>query len=993
LQKCGIPWPYNIPAIFLRGRQYHLRPSLNCFFEQIRSDFQDRSDILKDMPEKKDAHKQADTLIAIVRGMVSELHGDRNYTLPITLDSALDRDLGLDSLARVELLSRLEHSFQIRLSEKILAGAESLRDLLRAVIAAQSQEQIVATAIDHLVATDQLTAEAADAVTLLDVLAWHDRASPNHLHITLYPEEGIQEKISFHDLSKGAEAVASGIQHHGIEPGQTVALMLPTSRDYFYSFFGVLLAGAVPVPLYPPARPSQIEEHLRRHRGILNNSLTAMLITNQEVLPLARLLKAHVETLRSSLTVEDLCSSGGQVSRHIARPGDTAFLQYTSGSTGNPKGVVLSHANLLANIRAMGMAAQANSGDVFVSWLPLYHDMGLIGAWLGSLYYGCRLVIMSPLSFLVHPENWLWAIHRHRGTISASPNFGFELCLKRIDERDINGLDLSSWRVAFNGAEPVSPLTVTKFAERFRKYGFRPETMAPVYGLAESSVGLAFPLPASAPLIDSIERQPFMEHGKAVPASGDEAHSLRFVSCGQPLAGHRIRIVDANDSELPDRQEGRLQFCGPSATSGYYRNIEETKLLFHGKWLDSGDLAYMADGNLYITSRIKDIIIRGGRNIYPHELEEAIGEIKGIRKGCVAVFGAEDQASGTEKLVVIAETRKREREELQHLHSAVNSCVTDLLGLPPDDVLLAPPHTVLKTSSGKLRRSATRDLYAQGHMGRKGRAVWWQLVRMGLSGLLPQLRKGIKRMSELFYAGYVWGLFYALAVPVWLLVVLLPKLEWRWAVVRRASRLLVRLSGTPLVINYLAEIPTNRPMVLVSNHMSYLDAIVVIAAIPLNVSFVAKMELKERFVARWFLFRMDVEFVERFDVEQGALGTRRIARKGTKGSSLFFFAEGTFQRIPGLLPFRMGAFVTAVQSGLSVVPVTIRGTRHILTSGSWFPRLGVVTVTVSRPIKPKGANWTDAVELRDAIRHEILRYCGETDLADTRPPVRGQMNT
>ncbi|MEW6518293.1 MAG: AMP-binding protein [Thermodesulfobacteriota bacterium] len=945
------------------------------------------------MPEKNDAHKQADALLEIVRGLLGELQGERGYVLPLTLDSSLDRDLGLDSLARVELLTRLERGCQVRLAEKTLAEAESLRDLLRAVLAARSPEQPLALAVEQLTTAGQLTSEAADAVTLPDVLAWHDHASPDHLHITLYAEEGRQEQITFHDLSTGAAAVAAGLQQRGIEPGQAVALMLPTSRDYFYSFFGVLLAGAVPVPLYPPARPSQIEEHLRRHRGILNNSLAAMLIANQEVLPLARLLKTHVETLRAALTVAELCSSAGRLSRPPARPGDTAFLQYTSGSTGSPKGVVLSHANLLANIRAMGTAVQAHSGDVFVSWLPLYHDMGLIGAWLGSLYYGCRLVIMSPLSFLVHPENWLWAIHRHRGTISASPNFGFELCLKRIDERDISGLDLSSWRLAFNGAEPVSPLTVARFAGRFGRYGFRPEVMTPVYGLAESSVGLAFPPPASPPLIDSIARQPFMEQGRAVPAAGDDPHSLRFVSCGQPLAGHRLRIVDAGDGELPERQQGRLQFCGPSATSGYYRDIEETKRLFHGKWLDSGDLAYMADGNVYITSRVKDIIIRGGRNIYPHEVEEAIGEIEGIRKGCVAVFGAADQASGTEKLVVLAETRRTGREELQQLHGAVNNCVIDLLGLPPDDVVLAPPHTVLKTSSGKLRRAATRDFYAQGLPGGKGRAIWWQLVRLGFSGLLPQLRKGGKRLAELCFAGYAWGLFLGLAVTVWLLVVLLPEMKWRWSVVRKACRLLVRLTGTPLAVKYLAELPAGRPVVLVSNHMSYLDAIAIIAALPLNPSFVAKMELRESFVSRWFLSRLDVEFVERFDVEQGALGSRRLARKGTAGSSLFFFAEGTFQRMPGLLPFRMGAFVAAVQSGLAVVPVTIRGTRHILTGGSWFPRRGVVTITLGQPIKSAGSSWADAVRLRDAVRHEILRHCGETDLADTRPPVRGKMNS
>lgn len=974
----------------MRPRAYAFFPALPCSFEQIRGDSQDRSTLLDDMPEKKEARKQADILIEIVRQLACELHEERDYTLSITLDSALDRDLGFDSLARVELLSRIERSFKVRLSEKILARSESIRDLLRAVLAAQSPERRLDSTIENLAVTDQLTAEASGATTLIDVLAWHDRTSPDHLHISLYSEGDIQEKISFHALKEGAEAVASGLQYHGIEPGQTVALMLPTSRDYFCSFFGILLAGAIPVPLYPPARPTQIEEHLRRHRGILKNSLAAMLITDPEVLPIARLLKAHVENLKASLTVEDLCSAGGPMAPHNARPGDTAFLQYTSGSTGNPKGVVLSHANLLANIRAMGTAVQADSTDIFVSWLPLYHDMGLIGAWLGSLYYGCQLVIMSPLSFLIHPESWLWTIHRHRGTISASPNFGFELCLKKIDKRDIDGLDLSSWRLAFNGAEPVSPLTVTQFTERFRSYGFRPEVMAPVYGLAESSVGLAFPPPASPPLIDSIERQAFMEHGKAMTAAEDDTHCLRFVSCGPPLAGHHIRIVDANDVELPERQEGRLQFYGPSATSGYFRNIEETKRLFHGKWLDSGDLAYMADGNVFITSRIKDIIIRGGRNIYPHELEEAIGEIREIRKGCVVVFGCKDHESGTEKLVVVAETRERKHEKLQHLHTTVINCVIDLLGLPPDDILLAPPHTVLKTSSGKLRRSATRDLYTQGLLGRKSRAVWWQLVRMGLSGLLPLLRKGTKQIPELLYAGYGWGLFYMLAVPVWLLVVLLPKLEWRWIVVRKATRLLVRLSGTPLVVNYLADLPEDRPLVLVSNHMSYLDAIVLIAAIPLNISFVAKMELKERFVAHWFLSRMDVEFVERFDVEQGALGTRRITRKGTQGTSLFFFAEGTFQRIPGLLPFRMGAFVSAVQSGLPVVPVIIRGTRHMLPSGSWFPRRRVVTVTISEPIQAKGSDWADAVKLRDAVRNEILRHCGEANLAGTRPPVRGK---
>ncbi len=351
----------------------------------------------------------------------------------------------------------------------------------------------------ELTTSNQDPKEATGASTLVDVLAWHGHSQPDRLHINIYTEGELKDKITFGALQQKATEVASGLQKRGIEPGQRVALMLPTSPDYFSSFFGVLLAGAIPVPLYPPARLSQIEEHLRRHIGILNNSLAALLITIPEVQPLARLLKAQAPALQGSVTVQQLVSHSNHYQAPEIRAEDTAFLQYTSGSTGNPKGVVLSHANLLANIRAMGHCIEAKSSDVFVSWLPLYHDMGLIGAWLGSLYYGCQLVIMSPMAFLVHPENWLWAIHRHRGTLSASPNFGYEFCLKKIEDRDIDGLDLSSWRLAFNGAEPVSPTTVEDFPARFKQHGFGAQAMAPVYGLAESSVGLAFPPPEQHP--------------------------------------------------------------------------------------------------------------------------------------------------------------------------------------------------------------------------------------------------------------------------------------------------------------------------------------------------------------------------------------------------------------------------------------------------------------------------------------------------------------
>ncbi len=346
---------------------------------------------------------------------------------------------------------------------------------------------------------------------------------------------------------------------------------------------------------------------------------------------------------------------------------DIAFLQYTSGSTGSPKGVVLTHANLLANIRAMGRAAGVLPNDVFVSWLPLYHDMGLIGAWLGTLYHGVPLVVMSPTDFLGRPESWLWAMHRHRGTLSGAPNFAYEICATRLDDSRLAGLDLSSWRVAYNGSEPVSPDTVVRFNRRFAAYGFDPRAQAPVYGLAESAVGLTFPPLDRGVLIDRVDRRQLAIAGDGTSGARGRCERAAHRLLRAPPAGHEIRVVDAAGQECPERREGRIEFRGPSATSGYFRNPEATRRLFDDGWLDTGDLGYLAGGELYVTGRAKDIIIRGGQHIHPQEAEAAIGNLPGIRKGCVTLFGAPDPASGTEKVVVLAETRESDPDRKEAL--------------------------------------------------------------------------------------------------------------------------------------------------------------------------------------------------------------------------------------------------------------------------------------------------------------------------------------
>lgn len=923
-----------------------------------------------------------EALMQLIRQLMDELHPDMRFSRPVTLDSSLDRDLGLDSLARVELLARLEQQFDLSLSEHVLATAESPRDLLRHIGLSKRATPVpqVIQAVSSEV-SDETDLAPREADTLVAVLDSHVLAHPDRIHLILDRSNEDAVQLTYKDLKQGALKLAAGLQHHNLEPGDTVAIMLPTGLDYFFSFFAILLAGGIPVPLYPPARPTQIEEHLRRHLGILRNAGAKIMITMDEVKPVGRLLKAQVETLELVDTVD---AFSGQIKEFIPIPvhaGDMAFIQYTSGSTGDPKGVVLTHANLLANIRAMGQTTDVTAADVFVSWLPLYHDMGLIGAWLGSLYFGCRLVIMQPLSFLARPERWLWAIHNYHGTMSASPNFGYEFCCQRLDDDKLERLDLSSWRLAFNGAEPVSPETIRNFEKRFVPYGFRPEAASPVYGLAESSVGLAFPPLGRGPVIDRVKRGPLIESGRAVPAAEDDTTPLQFVACGRPLPGHQIRIVDESGRELPDRHQGELQFKGPSVTSGYFRNPEKTRTLFKGEWLDSGDLAYIAEGDVFITSRIKDIIIRGGRNVYPHELEEAVGNISGIRKGCIAVFASQDRDSGTERLIVLAESRKKDVETKETLQGQIINTAVDLVGMPPDEVVIAPPGTVLKTSSGKIRRAASRELYETGGIGKAKRALWLQLVRLSLAGILPQTRRIIRKTTTYLYASYCWLLFGLIGLPLWLLVALLPSANMRWRLVRRALRLLAFLSGTGIIVRGLDNISIDQSFIITSNHASYLDSLILAAALPLTCNFVTKAELAGKFFPRVLLSRLDVIFVERFDAQKGLEDACRIAQLAVTGKRPLFFAEGTLQRMPGLLPFQMGAFVTAAQAGIPVLPLTIRGTRNKLRGGSWFPRKGAVSIIIGKPEMPTGSDWKAAVKLRDAVRSEILRHCGEPDLA------------
>ncbi len=939
-------------------------------------------------PSTSTAADTASALLTLVNAVAGELHGGRKGLRAAHLDTSLERDLAIDSLARLELGMRIERSFGHTLAEQDLFEAETPRDLLMALAAAQGISHIELTPRHTPSAPDAaLVVPPDDATNLVEMLAWHVERHGERRHIEFFEDAGNGEVLSYRALWVGAARVAAGLQAGGLEVGARVALMLPSGCDYFFAFYGVLLAGGVPVPIYPPVRRAQLEEHLRRQSRILANCQAAVLITTADALLVARLLSAAVASLGSITTVAELSAHGALFERASPDTHATAFLQYTSGSTGDPKGVVLSHANLLANIRADGQGLAVTQDDVFVSWLPLYHDMGLIGAWLGSLYHGVPLILMSPLRFLARPQRWLWAIHRHRGTLSAAPNFAYELCVSRIAEQDLAGLDLSSWRLALNGAEAISAQTMDAFCARYARRGFRREAMLPVYGLAECAVGLAFTPLARGPRIDVIDRELLAREGRAEVAGAGLARDATrsVVACGVPLPGHEIRVIDDMRRELPDRREGHVQFRGPSASSGYWGNPEESaRLRGADGWLNSGDRGYLVGGELYLTGRVKDIIIRAGRNIYPAELEDAIGALDGIRKGHVAVFGWPDPTTGTESVVVLAETRKRTQESRAALETAIKTLAADLIATPPEIVVLAPPNTVLRTSSGKIRRGACRTLFAQGRIGETGSAVWLQIARLALTGIGPQLMRTWRNTRAWLYSIFAWSVFVPLAIAAWLLASLpLPgRMVWRGA--RALVRLLAVLTATPLRSSGLEAMPRHgEAAVLVVNHQSYLDGMLMLAVLPRPPRFLVKAELRQSAALARPLARLGALFVDRFDAAGGIASMRVAADALAAGELLVIFAEGTFKRMPGVLPFHMGAFTIAAHSQVPLLPIALSGTRGILRAGSWFVRPGRIAVIAGDALQAErgGEVWQQALALRDAARTHILAHCGEPDLA------------
>jgi fatty-acyl-CoA synthase len=922
----------------------------------------------------------------VIRELARETGGPRAERA-VSPEASLEREVGLGSLERVELVARLERAFGRALDDRCLA-LDTAAGLARALVEGAPGRASSAPAHEGVPGA---AADIGSGVSTLHASLWRRaHLDPNRTHVFLHDEQsaaattdpgGTGQSITYGRLRDEAARVAGGLRERGVGRGDTVALMLPTGLDFLRTFFGVLLARAIPVPIYPPVRLDRLEEYAARQSAILADAGVRLLVTIPRARPVVSLLRPAVETLADVVTADELAASGAPVSGPEGDGGDPAFIQYTSGSTGEPKGVLLTHDNLLANIRAIAAGLEVRPTDVGVSWLPLYHDMGLIGCWLTCLHQGLPLTLLPPTAFLARPERWLWAIHQRRATLSAAPNFAYELCARRVPDTALEGLDLSSWRVALNGAEPVSPGTLDRFARRFSPCGFRPETMMPVYGLAECSVALCFPPVGRGPRVDRVARSPFQAEGRAEPAAPGDVTALEFVSAGRELPEHEVRIVDDANAPTAERSVGRLVFRGPSMTAGYYRKPEATAAVtLPGGWLDSGDLAYRAGGEIHVCGRRKDLIIKGGRNLVPQEIEEAAAAVEGVRRGCVVAFGVPNAALGTEGLIVVAETRVEDAAARERLEGAVVERVAEAVDVPPDQVVLVPPGAVPKTSSGKVRRGATRELFLQGALGRAPRTSLSQKARLATAALEEVLRPGFVHARRALYAVWLSLSLPLLLLPSWALVVLVPSRRFAFALSRFTARAGLLFLGCRLEAEGLERLPRRGPLVMASNHASYSDILVLLALLPAGFLFVAKREVIGYPLIGSFARRCGHLTVDRWDALQSVADTQLVARALREGQDVLFFPEGTFVSATGLRPFRLGAFVAAAEAGAPVVPLALRGTRSVMR-GEWvLPRPGRISLWVGEPMAPDGTDMAALVRLRARVADAIAAHCGEPRL-------------
>jgi fatty-acyl-CoA synthase len=524
---------------------------------------------------------------------------------------------------------------------------------------------------------------------------------------------GEEHFYTYRQLHAEAKNRAAQLAAIGLKKGDRLALMMAESHEFVLSFMGCLIAGIIPSPVSPPMTTKGGESYLATVAQIVDDAGAKVLLTTGTSKDFAaQSLERTSGSARLLIAGEVFTGDPPPFDPPAVHPDDVCFLQYTSGSTKSPRGVVVTHANLMVNIAGFlgphGM--KVGPDDLGLSWLPLYHDMGLIGFILAPLVYVGPVVILPTTAFARDPRIWLRSIHKYRATITCAPNFAYAQVVKRLRDQDLETLDLSCLRVAGCGAEPIHAPTLRSFAERLAPAGFRPESFLPCYGLAESTVAISIHQQGKPLRAERIDAEEF-KRGRAIPAAENNGRTIEVVSCGFPFPNHQLIIVNEEGAALPEREIGEIVVKGPSVARGYFENPAATAEIWRDGWLHTGDLGYLADGELFVCGRVKELIIIRGANYFPQDIEWAVRDLPGVKRGNVAAFSVNE--GGEERLVILVEADQRDAADVRR---EIMTRIRETVGLEVHRVDPVPAGTLLRTTSGKLQRRKMKQMYEQGEI-------------------------------------------------------------------------------------------------------------------------------------------------------------------------------------------------------------------------------------------------------------------------------------
>ncbi|HYS79491.1 MAG TPA: AMP-binding protein [Anaeromyxobacteraceae bacterium] len=542
-----------------------------------------------------------------------------------------------------------------------------------------------------------------------DVNALLAQAAARACGVTFVGLREHEAHLSWAEVLQRARRVAAALAERGVAPGDRVAIVLRTEPAFLDAFFGVLLAGAVAVPLYPPVRFGRLEEYLAGTARMVHVSGARLLLSGGAVRRLLGEVVARARPALGCLAVEGLERGSAELGRPVS-PSDLALVQFSSGSTVDPKPVALSHANVVAQTASILAVLRPTPEDALVSWLPLYHDMGLIGGLLGAASYPGPCALLAPEHFLARPALWLRALSRHRGTISPAPSFAYAYAAERVKDEDLAGHDLSAWRVAFDGAEPVAPAVLRRFAERFAPFGFDARALTPVYGLSEAALAVTFTPPGRGWRTRPLDPAALASRGEVVDGSRE------VVSVGVPVPGVEVAVRGEDGRELPERRLGRIFVRGASVMQGYLGQPDATARALPGGWLDTGDLGFVDEGELYVHGRIKDVIIARGANHAPDELEAPLAAVPGLRPGCAVALGFQPDGEGEELLLLAERASGGDPAQDGGLVDAARRAVLERTGVRAHTVEIVSAGTLPRTSSGKLRRGEALRRWQAGEL-------------------------------------------------------------------------------------------------------------------------------------------------------------------------------------------------------------------------------------------------------------------------------------